>query len=63
VRMVLATIGQIITQGHAEYEAKYARRKTVEEAAPTGSVAVPGAEAPATTEATSGQPMAPVPAA
>src|SRR5205085_8262508 len=32
VRMILAPIGQVITQGHAEYEAKYARRKTTEEA-------------------------------
>lgn len=32
VRMVLATIGQVITQGQAEYEAKYARRRTAEEA-------------------------------
>ena len=40
VRMILATIGQVITQGHAEYEAKYARRKTVEETA-TAPAAVP----------------------
>jgi small subunit ribosomal protein S2 len=33
VRMVLATIGQVITQAQAEYEAKYARRKTLEETA------------------------------
>jgi small subunit ribosomal protein S2 len=33
VRMILATIGQTITQAQAEYEAKYARRKTLEEAA------------------------------
>jgi len=26
-RMIMATIGQVITQAHAEYEAKYARRK------------------------------------
>src|SRR5579862_3541733 len=42
VRMILATIGQVITQGHAEYEAKYARRKTVEET--TSAPAVPGTE-------------------
>jgi small subunit ribosomal protein S2 len=37
VRMILATVGQVITQGQAEYEAKYARRKTVEgEVAPAG---------------------------
>jgi small subunit ribosomal protein S2 len=34
VRMILATIAQVITQAQAEYEAKYARRKT-EEAVPT----------------------------
>ena len=33
VRMILATIGQVITQAQAEYEAKYARRKAAEEAA------------------------------
>jgi len=31
VRVILATVGQIITQAQAEYEAKYARRKTLEE--------------------------------
>jgi small subunit ribosomal protein S2 len=47
VRMILATIGQTITQGHAEYEAKYARRKSLEEtpAAPAAS------ETPAPVEA------------
>ena len=34
VRMILATIGQTLTQAQAEYETKYARRKTAEEAAP-----------------------------
>src|SRR2546427_3372476 len=34
VRMILATIGQTITQAQAEYEARYARRKTAEEAPP-----------------------------
>src|SRR5213083_3446543 len=34
VRTVLATIGQTVTQAQAEYEAKYARRKTVEAAPP-----------------------------
>ena len=33
VRVILATIGQTVTQAQAEYEAKYARRKTAEEAA------------------------------
>jgi hypothetical protein len=32
--MILATIGQIITQAQAEYEAKHARRPAPEEAAP-----------------------------
>jgi small subunit ribosomal protein S2 len=30
VRMVLATVGQVITQAQAEYEAKYSRRKQFE---------------------------------
>src|SRR6266404_5714947 len=52
VRMILATIGQTLTQAQAEYEAKYARRKTAEEAAaseaqaPVETVA-PTGEAPA----------------
>ena len=32
--MILATIGQTVMQAQAEYETKYARRKTAEEAAP-----------------------------
>ena len=43
VRMILATIGQAVTQAKAEYEAKYARRKSVEEA--TAAPAAPAAEA------------------
>ena len=31
VRIILATVGQVITHAQAEYEAKYARRKTLEE--------------------------------
>ncbi|HPU57025.1 MAG TPA: 30S ribosomal protein S2, partial [Verrucomicrobiota bacterium] len=31
VRMVLSTIGQAITRARAEYEAKYARRRTAED--------------------------------
>ena len=34
IRMILATIGQTITQAQAEYEAKFSRRKPAEEAAP-----------------------------
>jgi small subunit ribosomal protein S2 len=33
VRLILALIGQTVTQAQAEYETKYARRKAVEEAA------------------------------
>jgi small subunit ribosomal protein S2 len=40
VRMILATIGQTVTQAQAEYETKYARRKAVEQAPP------PAPEAP-----------------
>jgi small subunit ribosomal protein S2 len=47
VRMILATIGQVITQGQAEYEAKYARRKTLEEAPVQPVVAAPAAPSPA----------------
>jgi len=41
VRMVLATIGQTITQAQAEYEARYARRKTAEESAAQPATDVP----------------------
>ncbi|HWQ91142.1 MAG TPA: 30S ribosomal protein S2, partial [Clostridia bacterium] len=58
VRMILATVGQMITQAQAEYEAKYARRKTVEAAEqPAEAVAaaveapVPPAQAPASAPA------------
>ena len=50
VRMILATIGQVVTQAQAEYEAKYARRKTLEAApAPVEAAAVTpvATEAPA----------------
>ncbi|HZR21051.1 MAG TPA: 30S ribosomal protein S2 [Verrucomicrobiae bacterium] len=62
VRMILATIGQIITQAHAEYEAKYARRKTAEETAPAAPAAVPGPEGSIMAEAAAVQPAAPAPA-
>src|SRR5436189_4844129 len=51
VRMILATIGQVITQAQAEYEAKYARRKT-EEPAPAPAVQPELAAAPAGEAAT-----------
>src|SRR5204862_418144 len=44
VRMILATIGQIITQAQAEFEAKYARRKTLDEV-PAEAPAAPAPEA------------------
>jgi len=53
VRMILATVGQVITQAQAEYEAKYARRKSVE--AP--------AEQPAAEQAAPAPAPAPAPAA
>ena len=43
VRMILATIGQTVTQAQAEYETKYARRKPVEEAAAPAPEATPEA--------------------
>jgi hypothetical protein len=43
--MILATIGQLITQAHAEHEAKHARRPAPEETVPTD--ALPAAVAPA----------------
>jgi len=50
VRTILATIGQVITQAQAEYEAKYARRRTADEpgaAQPAAEpVAAPVADAP-----------------
>ncbi len=67
VRMILATIGQTITQAQAEYEAKYARRKPAEEAAlqppatepsaPTAPVTTPEGVVPVATPASA--PFAP----
>jgi small subunit ribosomal protein S2 len=48
VRVILATIGQAITQAQAEYEAKYGRRKT-EEAPAEPVAAAPIAPAPVAT--------------
>ncbi len=47
VRMILATVGQLVTQAQAEYEAKYARRKTAEAPASTPETAPEAAPAPA----------------
>jgi small subunit ribosomal protein S2 len=46
VRTILATIGQTVTQAQAEYEAKYARRKT-DEAAVAAQAVAPAPAAPA----------------
>jgi len=63
VRMILATIGQTITQAQAEYEAKYARRKTAEEAAATQTQAPAEVSASVTgeTHAGSAESAAPTP--
>jgi small subunit ribosomal protein S2 len=51
VRLILATIGQTITQAHAEHEARYARRKSLEEAAAQETAPTPEPEAAPTPEA------------
>jgi small subunit ribosomal protein S2 len=62
VRMILATIGQTVTQAQAEYETKYARRKVVEAAAaeapePTAETTlVAAAETPGAPTATAAPP-------
>jgi len=60
VRMILATIGQTITQAQAEYEARYARRKTAEEAPPEqptpATEATPVATAQSSTSTTESAP-------
>jgi len=48
VRVILSTIGQTITQANAEYEAKYARRKSLEAAAQQPAEAPAAEAAPAT---------------
>jgi len=48
VRLILSVIVQTVTQARAEYEAKYARRKQVEEPAATETVAPEAAEIAAT---------------
>jgi small subunit ribosomal protein S2 len=45
VRTILTTVGQAVTQAQAEYEAKYARRKNAEAAAPEKSEAAADAGA------------------
>ena len=46
VRMILATVGQVITQAQAEYEAKYRRRKPAEEAAAPAEAAPDACRSP-----------------
>jgi len=57
VRVILATIGQTVTQANAEYEAKYARRRSLEEAAAQQAEA-PAEQAPAAEVSTATQPVA-----
>jgi small subunit ribosomal protein S2 len=59
VRMILATIGQIITLAYAEFEAKHARRPAPEETAP---VAAQAAGAPAETAPAAAEAAPPAPA-
>lgn len=56
VRVVLATIAQTITQAQAEYEAKYARRKTLEQPTPEVSEMVAETAPLAVAETASAQP-------
>src|SRR6266705_4463620 len=46
VRMILATISQVVTRAQAEYETKAARRKPTEESPPSETETVPIAVAP-----------------
>ncbi|MDB6016348.1 MAG: ribosomal protein [Pedosphaera sp.] len=53
VRMILATVGQTVTQAHAEFEAKFARRKQIESEAAQAAAEpapAPAEPAPATPE-------------
>jgi small subunit ribosomal protein S2 len=61
VRMILATIGQTVTQAQAEYETRYARRKPVEETPAPAPEATPEAApaAPAELAAAPAAPAAP----
>src|SRR5215472_4602955 len=59
VRMILATIGQVVTQAQAEYEARYARRKTEEAPAEQPAAPAEAASVPAAATAPAPQPAAP----
>jgi small subunit ribosomal protein S2 len=58
VRLILAMIGQTVTQAQAEYETKYARRKAVEQTAPAAPAVTPEA-APVAAVETPAAPAAP----
>jgi small subunit ribosomal protein S2 len=60
VRMILATIGQIITQAQAEFEAKHARRPATEETPPAEAPAA--GTAPAETAPVAAEAVPPPPA-
>ncbi len=59
VRMILATIGQGITQAQAEYEAKDSRRRAAEEAAPPVAAPVPAEVAAASAAGAEAAPAPP----
>ena len=63
VRVILATIGQTITQAQAEYEAKYARRQPQEPTTPAPEAANPEAVPAAAIEAAVPASQPPQPAA
>jgi len=60
VRMILATVGQVVTQAQAEYETTFARRKKEEEAAAAAATPAPeptpAAQEPAPQPAIAAQP-------
>jgi small subunit ribosomal protein S2 len=63
VRLILATIGQTVMQAQAEYETKYARRKTAEQAAPAAPEPTPAAAPVAAVEAPAAPAASAAPAA
>jgi small subunit ribosomal protein S2 len=60
VRLILAVVGQTVTHAQAEYETKYARRKTVEGAAPAAPEAPPQAVTEAPPAVSPQTPAAPI---
>jgi small subunit ribosomal protein S2 len=46
VRLILASVGQVITQAQAEYEAKYSRRRTEDAPSATAPASAPAVAAP-----------------